>query len=943
MKLSATRTNTQGWIGRRVALDLPLLAALLAGLLLRLLLWGNIPRTGMISDEGEYLSAASWLAHGYGFDWYQGYLWTRAPLYPLFLAAHLRIFGDRLAPIYATQTLLSLLNIALVYFIARHLTRGQATGDRRQEIAEIRLLSRISHLVSRLSVPSLAALLMALYLPFAIYAQALLSETLFISLLLGGFLALARAMADDRRRAKVEPPTTDDRRPPTDDSGAGSRVPAGWHTSGYRGRQSGDFVILSSRHLVRNGRLLVIAGALFGLATLTRSITLLFLPIVALWLLLGQPRGAEAQRRRGAEAKPVALSFRRLFMLRKWARIGAERFESGPVQHIFSASRTRALNALLFLACAGALILPWTIYNSRTYGGLVVIDTSGAFNILLGGRTAYDGRRQDAPPRNFVLALLDPRPGPAERRALLSDACLLRHDDPRLLDALGRQTSTISQAERQRLMTAEGLCLIGERPLAFVAKSLGELVDLFQINYSGDERFADGFTTGRLPPWYALGLFLLDDSLYVLVLPLAVIGWAIARGQGPGISDQKLGLPPLIPDPRSPIPGLIGLWWLYNIALAPLLFAINRFRLPLLPFAFIFAAYALATLGRGASTTSERPIAGRWKIRAFWGALALALTVIATTPYAYLQPAAASEDAQPASAPSYLGPAPSSLDSTWRALAARPRYLATQQLQLALQAGQLDRAEAILRSESIDPRIVTLSRALIAGQMGRYDQGLAALSDDPTLASDKSYRVLASVVRGDLLRGAGRMAEARAALGGSDRTRFVDDANPVQWAWDWLRPAPLPDNHLDLAGDLDLGYIEGCYLGEGDPEAQGTFRWCGDGAQLRFPGAGTGAAQTLVLLADGRGWLGGWLPVPPVRVLLGGQLAGTFTPSHTAVAEFSVVLPPSPPGADVVVTLRTPTFIPDAARYLSQQGSQVGQAQRLGVRLDWAELREPRQ
>jgi len=103
------------------------------------LLWGNIPRTGMISDEGEYLSAASWLAHGYGFDWYQGYLWTRAPLYPLFLAAHLRLFGDRLAPIYGTQMLLSLLNVALVYFLAHHLTadrqgdRRQETGDRRQE------------------------------------------------------------------------------------------------------------------------------------------------------------------------------------------------------------------------------------------------------------------------------------------------------------------------------------------------------------------------------------------------------------------------------------------------------------------------------------------------------------------------------------------------------------------------------------------------------------------------------------------------------------------------------------------------------------------------------------------------------------------------------------------------------------------------------------------
>jgi hypothetical protein len=198
------------------------------------------------------------------------------------------------------------------------------------------------------------------------------------------------------------------------------------------------------------------------------------------------------------------------------------------------------------------------------------------------------------------------------------------------------------------------------------------------------------------------------------------------------------------------------------------------------------------------------------------------------------------------------------------------------------------------------------------------------------------------VVRGDLLRSMGHLDEARTAFGRSDKqnsTGFVDDDNPLQWAWDWLHPAPLPNNHIDLASDLDLGYIEGCYLGEGDPEAQGTFRWCTDGMRLRFPGAGTGAPQTLALRADGRGWLAGWLPVPPVRVYMGEQEAGSFTPSHDAVEVFAVALPPSPPGADVIVTLRTPTFIPDAARYLSQQGSQVGQVQRLGLRLDWAELR----
>jgi len=170
--------------------------------------------------------------------------------------------------------------------------------------------------------------------------------------------------------------------------------------------------------------------------------------------------------------------------------------------------------------------------------------------------------------------------------------------------------------------------------------------------------------------------------------------------------------------------------------------------------------------------------------------------------------------------------------------------------------------------------------------------------------------------------------------------RFVDDANPIQWAWDWLHPVALPTNHIDLAGNLDLGYIEGCYLGEGDREAHGNFCWCTDGARLRFPAAGTGAPQMLALRADGRGWFDGLKPPSTVHVLLGDQEAGMFTPQSEAVGEFQVMLPASPVGADVIVTLHTDTFIPSADRYLSQQGKPVvGQVQRLGVRLDWAELR----
>lgn len=782
---------------------LPLALALAAALALRLALWGRIPRTGLISDEGEYLAAATWLAQGRGFSWYAGYLWTRAPLYPLFVAAHLRLFGPSPAPIYISQALLGLANVALVYLLALQLVPGQ-----RRTLAAF-----------------VAALLMALYLPLALYAQVLLSETLFLTLLLGGFACLLAAR-------------------PT-----------------------------------RRGLLLAAAGgALFGLATLTRSLALGFAPLAALWLLLAMGPG---WRRGAGLLGPLRESLRG-----GWRHAG------------------------LFAGAMALVMLPWTAYNSaRVYGGLVMVDTTGAFNLMLGARTAYDGQRQDAPPRNFALALLGQLP--ADQLAIYRGAaldqggsCLLAQGDPRMQQALDR--APVPQATVQQLMTAEGLCLIQRRPLAFVAKSAGELLDFFRINYSGDERFTDGFALGRLPRWYALTLFTLDDTLYVLTLPLAALGWAACAAQG---VRKK--------------PWLVLLFWLFNLVVAPVLFAINRFRLPLLPFAFIFAGYALALLP--ARMLRVRPLAA--------GVAAL-LFLLAATPYAYLEPGRGDS-----AWASYLGRYPSSAASTGLALAARDGYLAQERMRLALRAGD-GAAAALARPAELKLRRAGKTQAmsdaqivdaLAAAAQGRAAEALAALPSQQQIAAAKD--VEAAVVRGDLLRTLGRTQEANAQL----TEQFVDDANPVQWAWDWLAPAPT--TAINVGGNLDVGYLRGCYLGESIRGVDtGNYRWCSDGAQLRFPAAGTGAAQTLVLAADGRGWQG-FGAAPPVRVLLGEREAGSFTPSMDAPQEFRVALPPTPAGQDVVITLRTATFIPDAGDYNRQQGALAGQVRQLGVRLDWAELR----
>jgi 4-amino-4-deoxy-L-arabinose transferase-like glycosyltransferase len=779
------------------ALNWPLLAILLLGLLLRLALWDRVPRLGLISDEGEYLSAASWLIHGHGFNWYHHYLWTRAPLYPLFVGLHLWLFGEQTWPIMLSQIGISLLNVVLTY--------------------------RLAQLVSpKPKVAYLAALLMAIYFPFALYPHILLSETLFIAWLLSAFLALGWWLT--------------------------TRTRIGW----------------------RSYLPLALAGVLLGLSTLTRSITLMFLPVIALWI-MAMPLSAQ---------QPLFAGIWR----RMWRQV---------------------LPAVVLMAFALGTVAPWTLFNSRIFGGLVLVDTTGAFNLLLGGRTAYDGNRNDAATRDYVLALL----GQKAPSAMTSAPC----------GAMPEALPT--QAARQGAMNREGVCLIFSKPIAFASKSLVELVDLFQINYTGAERFSTGFTTGRLPIWYTLGLFLLDDTLYIIALPLGILGWAIARRST------------LRGERANGLQVLIGLWCAYNVAIAPLLFAINRFRLPLLPIVFIFAAIAVFG-AREQLAALLRSWAGR-----AWTVLAIALFVIASTPYAYFWP-------NSQSMPSYFGPYPSSLANTLISLRERSNYVRMEQAQAALAAKDSAEALALLdqgpltmaRVNQKAADVNTLVRALALAQQGQAQQALDLLPDVAQIMSSKDVET--TVVRGDILRSLGRADEAKAMFGRADGqypTVYVDDANPVDWAWAWLQPAPLPNQHLDLAGDLDLGYISNCYLGEGDSE--GTFRWCRDGTQLRFPQAGKSEPQTLVLRADGRGWPNGWTPVPPVQVFLGEQLVGEFVPSLDGVQEFSVPVPAGQAGADLVFTLRTPMFVGDATRFMSQQGVLVGQTQYLGVRLDWVELR----
>ncbi|MBK9941793.1 MAG: glycosyltransferase family 39 protein [Kouleothrix sp.] len=140
---------------------------------------------------------------------------------------------------------------------------------------------------------------------------------------------------------------------------------------------------------------IALGGVLFGLATLTRSVPLLFLPLAALWLLAHEPSG-RSQRPPGASAS------------RFWAH------------------GSRFYPALLFVLAATLTIAPWTLRNYAAYGRLIPVETGLSYNLW-----AFNEPREDA---GTIFRTLENIGNPAERADYASAKGLARlREDPAIL------------------------------------------------------------------------------------------------------------------------------------------------------------------------------------------------------------------------------------------------------------------------------------------------------------------------------------------------------------------------------------------------------------------------------------------------------------------------------------------------------------------------------
>jgi tetratricopeptide (TPR) repeat protein len=195
------------------------------------------------------------------------------------------------------------------------------------------------------------------------------------------------------------------------------------------------------------------------------------------------------------------------------------------------------LGLVLLLTCA-ATIAPWTIRNWQTYGGLLLLDTIGAYNLW----------RDNALPGENFTAQLARLPNPIEQ---------------------------------QRLATERGLHNLRTYPERFLARLPATTLYLWHLELDSYAR-GGGYFEDQTNRSDSFGWVLLADAAHLAVSGLALVGLALApwrRGRDDGQRGLHL---------------LLLLWILANLASGIVFHSESRFRIPYQPQMIVFAALPLA-------------------------------------------------------------------------------------------------------------------------------------------------------------------------------------------------------------------------------------------------------------------------------------------------------------------------------------------------------------
>jgi 4-amino-4-deoxy-L-arabinose transferase-like glycosyltransferase len=397
--------------------------------------------------------------------------------------------------------------------------------------------------------------------------------------------------------------------------------------------------------------------------------------------------------------------------------------------------RRRILSACVLVLVCGLTILPWVVRNYAAYGHLL-IDSTGGYNLWLGST----GVRDEARLQGDLLTI----PNPADR-----------------------ESYAYSQAFANILAD----------PVAFAGKGVKESLDLWRPSFGAEERQVKGFALGRVPAFHLVSLFLFDDVLYLAILLLSGAGLALS--------------------PPHPLKSLTALWVLLWIIVSFIVFAVTRFRMPVVACLVPWAGAGAASLGSLRSRLSAT--ARGSQVAAAIGMLAIVLLV----------------------APSI------SVEDTWLGIERWTQQAPYREAETLLSQGKPQQAEAQYRLANAGITDTRYGLAASLLQQDRPTDALAVLQPD-----EPADRFEPLIIKGEAARQSGDLTAARALF--NSRVVQVASGDALDWAWDHLSPPPAAT--LQIGSGLDVGYIRGFFGPE--TAADGTlYRWSTDAAEVRWSGA----------------------------------------------------------------------------------------------------------
>jgi tetratricopeptide (TPR) repeat protein len=228
-------------------------------------------------------------------------------------------------------------------------------------------------------------------------------------------------------------------------------------------------------------------------------------------------------------------------------------------------SRGRALHALAFCVAAGLAILPATARNLVVSGELVPISENGAINLWIGNNEEADGVSSRVPELAELTGL--------------SGWSWFSYD--RIVQGVARREGAEPDySDAARFFRRRALEWIRANPGAFLQLTIRRAVLFWGPDeISNNEAIRFEKEASRVLAWQPG--FAVVSSAFVVGLVLAGAAMRAGRAERAGIRD---------PATVRLVAAFVAVWF---VSYLPFL-AAARFRVPLLPFLFLFVGYALA-------------------------------------------------------------------------------------------------------------------------------------------------------------------------------------------------------------------------------------------------------------------------------------------------------------------------------------------------------------